>query len=167
MLQQTGDVSWMFDPQITYIDDWLGQVPDGLVNNTLKEIDNKTGNSAKGLRILFCLRLKQYQQAAETARNWNPSIFDRGSQNMQELRAEAFSLSGNQKEAQKTVESFWPQPRYSLRWATLCQTVYSNDKQAMPFNARLLGDIAQSPEWQENTIASLNANILRLSVKSP
>ena len=167
MLQQTRDVSWMFDPQITYIDDWLGQVPDDLVNNALKEIDNKDGNSAKGLRILFCLRLKQYQQAAEVARDWNPSIFDRGSQNMQELRAEAFSLSGNQKEAQKTVESLWPQPRYSLRWATLCQTIYSNDKEATPFNARLLGDIAQSSEWQEETITALNANILRLSLKSP
>jgi hypothetical protein len=167
MLQETHDASWMFDPQITYIRDWLNQLRDDLVEDALKTIDDKSENSATGLKILFRLRLKQYQQAAEIARTWNPSLLDAGFQDMQELRAEAFDFAGDQKAARRTIECLRPEPRYSLRWAELCQLIYSDDPKAMPENARLLVDLTQDSAWEDKVIAGLNQNIIRLSFQSP
>ena len=167
MLQETGDVSWMFDPQITYLRAWLEQVPDNLVSNALGEMADKAGSSATGVRILFNLRLKQFQQAATVARDWHPSFFESGSEDMQELRVEAFISAGDQASAQTILDHLWPQPRYSLRWAKLCQAVYSDNQSNMPHTARLLCDLAQTPAWQDDTLAALNGNILRSTAKHP
>ena len=86
---------------------------------------------------------------------------------MKELKIEAFIGAGEKMTAQKIIDSLWPQPRYSLRWAILCQSVYSADPQKMPANARLLSEMTQNSAWQEETIAALNQNIYRLSFETP
>ena len=165
MLKETRDVSWMFDPQITYIQEWLEQVPDNLVEEAQNSIGDKTDNSSAGLHILFSLRLKQYRQAAEMAKKWNPSILDNGYQDLQQLRAEALISSGDIQAAAKLLKSLWPQPRYSLRWAKLCQRVYINNSNLIPKNARLLTGFADDLTWQISAIASLNQNISRLATQ--
>lgn len=167
MLLATQDVSWMFDPQISYVQDWLRQVPDDLVRNALKNIGNKTDNASAGLRILLSLRLNESEQATEVAYQWHPSFSNGAYQAFQELRIEAFISRGKNETAQKLLESLWPQPRYSLRWAQLCQQVYASDPKDMPENARLLTGLVGSFAWQEDLITSLNQNILSLPAQLP
>jgi len=83
------------------------------------------------------------------------------------LRAEAFIRGGDLPAARRILESLWPRPRYSLRWARLCQQVYALDPKAMPENARLLTDLADLTTWRLELIAALNENILRLGASQP
>jgi len=163
MLLSPSDVLWMEDPQVVYLQDWLSHVPDDLIADTLKAVGGKMDNSSAGLRILLLLRLQQNQQAVEVAQKWHPGRLDMGSQDLEMLRAEAFLRGGDPAEARKILDSFWPKPRYSLRWARLCQQVYANDPAAMPKDAILLTGLADQSAWQETIIATLNQNILRLS----
>jgi hypothetical protein len=167
MLLATQDVSWVFDPQISYVKDWLKEVPDNLIRDALKNIGDKTDNFSSGLRILFFLRLSEFKQAMKVARQWNPSRLNTAYQSFQELRAEAFISGGEGEPARKILESFWPQPRYSLRWAKLCEQVYVQDPQNMPENARLLANLTENFPWEENVIDSLNQNISGLLIQSP
>src|SRR5258708_37436862 len=60
LLLLSSDVTWMADPQIVYMEDWLGQVPDDLAAATLKSVGGKMDNSSAGLRILLLLRVRAY-----------------------------------------------------------------------------------------------------------
>jgi len=164
MLQASSDVMWMEDPQVVYLQDWLSRVPDSLVMETLKRMGPQLDNPSAGLRILLLLRLQQYQLAAEIAEQWHPGLLNMGYQDLDMLRAHAFLRAGELTKARKILDSFWPKPRYSLRWAKLCQQVYANEPTAMPRNAWLLVNVADQRQWQIDLIAVLNQNMAHLSV---
>jgi hypothetical protein len=166
MLSMASDVVWLEDPQVVYVQEWLDQVPDNLVEEKLNQMGNEMDNSSAGLRILLLLRLRQDQRAADIARQWHPMLLDMGSQDLQMLRAEAFVRAGDTGEARKILDSFWPKPRYSLRWARLCEQVYANDPGSMPPNARLLTGKADESQWLEDTLTTLNQNISRFSTST-
>ncbi len=159
MLASAGDVMWLQDPHIAYVQAWLDQVPDALINGTLDRLDSKRENTSTGLQILLLLRLRQYQHASDIAQRWHPAVLDIGSQDLQMLRAEAFVRNGNLVAAQKILGSLWPQPRYSLRWAHLYRQAFASTSLPIPTNAALLTDMAEETNWQIITIGSLNRNI--------
>ena len=163
MLTKVNDVGWLEDPQVVYVEDWLKQIPDDLITQTRDLLGVKTDNSSTGLRIMLLLRLRQDQAAADIARPWHPSVLDMGSQDLEMLRTEAFLRAGDTAAARKILDSLWPKPRYSLRWARLCQQVYTNDPAAMPLNGRLLTSKADESQWLEDITATLNRNISRIS----
>ncbi|HUB66251.1 MAG TPA: hypothetical protein VL981_02045 [Candidatus Methylacidiphilales bacterium] len=163
LLQEVSDVRWMADPQIVYIQDWLGEVSDDPIMESLKQIGNKMDNSSIGLRILLLLRLGQYQQADDIAQKWHPAVLNMNYQDLEMLRVEAFIHGGDLKTAQKILSSFWPKPRYSLRWAGLCRQVYGDDTKAEPENAHLLTGVDERMAWKEDLITLLNRNIDNLS----
>jgi len=166
MLLKASDARWTSDPQIVFMEDWLDEVPDDLVTESLRSMGGKMDNSSAALRILFLFRLRDYEQAAEIAQRWQPELLNRGYQDLQMLRVEAFIRKGDVEAGRKILGSFRPQPRYSFRWARLCEQVYGHDSPEMPVNARLLMDLGAQQEWQNDLIASLNQNILRISEQS-
>jgi len=167
LLLKTSDVSWLADPQVVYLKEWLGQVPDDLITETLQKAGDKMDTSSASVRLLLLLRLQRYPQAVELANKWHPPFLGVGSQDLEMLRAEAFIRGGDLPAARRILESLWPRPRYSLRWARLCQQVYALDPKAMPENARLLTDLADLTTWRLELIAALNENILRLGASQP
>jgi hypothetical protein len=165
MLVGSTDVTWAQDPQISYLKDWVSSVPDNLVAEALQQLQGKSDNSSMGLQVLFSLRLNHCKEAGKIARKWQPRLLGMGYQDLQMLRTEAFISSGDLTSARAILDSFWPKPRYSLRWARLCEIVYADDPRAMPKNSQLLTEMADQVQWQDEIIATLNQNILRLSTK--
>jgi len=161
------DFIWVEDTQFAFMEDWLQQVPDDMVKEALKGIGDKTDNTSAAVQILLLLRLQDYPQAMEIAQKWHPRLLDMGYQNLDMIRVEAFVHGGDIKAARKILDGFWPKPRYSLRWARLCQQVYADDPSAMPRNAFLLTSLADQWTWQEDVIAQLNQNIALLSSPKP
>jgi hypothetical protein len=165
MLGHTGDVLWIEDPEILYVEEWLQQVPAPLAIKALGEIPGNPSNSQLALRMILLLRLDRGEEATAFARGWHPSRLNLNSQHLEMLRAEALVKAGDLQAARAILESLWPAPRYSLRWARLCEKIYADDPKAMPKNARLLTEMADQAQWQDETLAVLNQNILRLSAK--
>jgi len=163
MWESTQDIYWSFDPQVSYLKSWLGQVPVALVTVALSQLAGKIDNSSQGIHILLAIRLGQPQVAMEVAQKWKPFILDKGYQQWQEIRADAFISGGDNEAARRILKSLWPRPRYSWRWAKLCQQAYADQSSSEPEGACLLTDLGQRSDWKEDVITMLNQNILRLS----
>jgi len=163
MWTTVSDSLWVGEPQFFYMEDWVNRLPDTSIEATLKDLGDQMDNTSAAIRILLLLRLKHDQQAMEIAQKWHPMILNMGYQDLEMVRVEAFIRGGDLKQARKILDGFWPKPRYSLRWARLCQQVYADDPHAMPPSARLLIERADQIPWQDEIIAKLNRNILRLS----
>lgn len=168
LLARTGDSSWVCEPQILYLQYWLADIPDQLIRDAIEQIPDKNDNITTGLRVLFALRLKQYDQAKKLVEDWHLSPFDKRYQPFQELRAEAFLRAGDSASARKILDAFWPQPRYSLRWAQLCEQAYASEPRLEPHNAALLTSLEKEDGWKKDFIHLLNRNIANLTgLKSP
>lgn len=167
ILRETRDVSWLGEPSLSFIQDWLKRAPDPLIQEALARIPEQAeDDSTQGARILFLLRLGQGPRAAAFAEQWHPSILSLPFIEMQELRAEAFLAAGKSGEARAILQSLWPRPRYSLRWAELCRRVYGAGDPALPRNARLLAERAENVSWLDDLIPVLNLNIESLRQSS-
>jgi hypothetical protein len=162
MLAQTVDITWTVDPKIVYVREWLDRLPDAVVAGGFDDFGKTQSNSSQALRIVLLLRLHREKEAAEIARAWHPIVLNVGYQEMEMLRAEAFLRTGDVAAARKILDSFWPKPRFSLRWARLCQQVYRPEE--MPKPAVLLLSLADEEPWKDEIIETLNQNITRLDV---
>jgi hypothetical protein len=167
ILASSRDPKWVCDPQISYLRYWLDQLPDSLVQNALDSIVDRKNKCSYALRILFALRLGQNKLAGDIARDWKIGYLSGQYQDLRLLQAEALVADNDIPAARQIVESLWPQPRFSLRWAHLCHKIYANDPKSEPVNARQLVEMEDRSDWKTAIFNTLNQNILRISTPTP